>query len=210
MQPLNLKRNLSIVAFEKGTMMLVQFITTLLLARMLTPEEFGVFAMLAIIVALGNMLVDASFGGSLIYHKDVYERDYSSVFWLNFVISLLLYVSLYISAKPIAKFYNESILANLVPIICLTIVLNAFGLVQYCKLYNRLKFATVVQMKILSIIVRSLTAILLAYFEAGVWALVLQQVITYLYQTILLIWSNRYMPKLYFKNGSIAHGYFVG
>lgn len=199
MPPLNLKRNLSVVAFEKGTMMMIQFITTLLLARSLTPEDFGLVAMLAIFVALGNMLVDAGFGGSLIYFTDVDERDYSSVFWLNLGISLLLYGLLCLTAHPIAGFYNEPILANLISVLSLAIVLNALGLVQYCKLYNGLQFATVARIKIASVVVSSLTAILLAYKGAGVWALIIQQVTTYLCQTILLICSNHFIPKFYFS-----------
>lgn len=80
--PISIRKNISIFAFEKSTVVAVQILTSLVLVQLLTPEDFGLVEMLTFFVALGNMLVDAGFGGSLIYYQDADERDFISVFWL--------------------------------------------------------------------------------------------------------------------------------
>ena len=96
--------------------------------------------MLSIFIALSSTIVDSGFGGSLVYYKDVTKKDYSTVFWINILISVSLYSLIYIFADEISEFYETPILTKLVKILGLTIIFNSLGVVQFTILYKNLKF----------------------------------------------------------------------
>ena len=91
MEKISVKKSIFIVGIEKFSMILFQFITSIILARLLHPSDYGIIAMLSIFIALSSTIVDSGFGGSLVYYKDVTKKDYSTVFWINILISVSLY-----------------------------------------------------------------------------------------------------------------------
>lgn len=207
----NIKKSIFIVGLEKFSMIFFQFITAIILARLLMPSDFGTVAMLAIFISLSSTLVDSGFGGSLVYHKDVEEKDYSTVFWLNLSISLCLYVLMFISAEQISVFYNTPILAKLIKVLGLSVVFSSIGLVQYSILYKNLEFKKIAIISIVSYIISAITAIYLAYIGMGVWALIAQQVLGPFLKTSSFVFINRFIPKLYFSRDIvIKHWHFGG
>lgn len=153
----------------------IGFIVSIFLARLLAPADFGLIAMTTIVVSLSQAIIDGGFSQALIQKKDADSIDYSSVFFLNLVVSLALYAALFVSAPLIAIFYNQPPLSNIVRAIGLVFVLNAFTLVQNTRLTKQLNFKIQMKMRLPSLVFGGIVGVLLAYSGFGVWSLVLQQ-----------------------------------
>ena len=213
-QSANLKRSVFLVGLEKFSMILFQFISSIILARLLSPEDYGIVAMIAIFISLSSILVDSGFGGALVYYKDVDKKDYSTVFWMNMALSISLYILMYINAETISEFYQTPILSDLIKVLGLSVVFNSIGLIQFTILYKNLEFKTLGLISVTSYILSALIAIALAYWGYGVWALIAQQVLASILKTILYVICNRFVPDLYFswrllkKHWSFGSGLF--
>lgn len=199
MEKISVKKSIFIVGIEKFSMILFQFITSIILARLLHPSDYGIIAMLSIFIALSSTIVDSGFGGSLVYYKDVTKKDYSTVFWINILISVSLYSLIYIFADEISEFYETPILTKLVKILGLTIIFNSLGVVQFTILYKNLKFKKIAYVSIITYILSAITTIILAYYGFGVWALICQQVLSSVLRTCILFCLNRFIPDFYFS-----------
>ena len=195
----NIKKSVFLVGLEKFSMILFQFVSSIILARLLTPEDYGIVAMIAIFISLSGILVDSGFGGALVYYKDVDTRDYSTVFWVNMALSVFLYVLMYMNADVISEFYHTPILSDLIKVLGLSVVFNSIGLIQFTILYKELAFKTLGIISVTSYILSALIAIALAYWGYGVWALIAQQVLASVLKTILYVICNRFVPKFYFS-----------
>ena len=195
----SIKKSIIIVGLEKFALIFFQFISTIIMARLLCPEDYGTVAMLSIFLSLAGTLVDSGFGGSLIYFKDVTKKDFSTVFWINIIMSICLYLILVLSSNAIALFYKTPILASIIKVLGLTIVFNSLGQVQYSMLYKNLQFKKLSIINVVTYICSVICAIFLAYKGFGVWALVTQQVLSSVLRTIILISCNRFLPDLYFS-----------
>lgn len=195
----SIKKSMFIVGLEKSSMVLFQFVSSIVMARLLTPSDYGTVAMLAIFISLSGTLVDSGFGGSLIYYKDVTKKDFSTIFWMNITMSMVLYLLLVLFSDRIAAFYDTPILSSLTKVLALTIVFNSLGQVQYSMLYKNLQFKKISIINVVTYVVSALVAILLAYLGFGVWALIAQQVLSSLLRTVILICTNRFMPRFYFS-----------
>ena len=112
----SIKKSIIIVGLEKFALIFFQFISTIIMARLLCPEDYGTVAMLSIFLSLAGTLVDSGFGGSLIYFKDVTKKDFSTVFWINIIMSICLYLILVLSSNAIALFYKTRILASIIKV----------------------------------------------------------------------------------------------
>lgn len=195
----SIKKSLLIVGIEKFSMILFQFISSIILARLLSPSDYGTVAMLAIFIALSSTIVDSGFGGSLVFYKDVTKKDYSTVFWINLLISICLYLLMYIFANTISEFYKTPILTKLIKILGLTIIFNSLGVVQFTMLYKNLEFKKIAYVSIITYALSAIIAIILAYYGFGVWALISQQVLSSIFKTCILFGLNRFIPKFYFS-----------
>lgn len=183
--------------FEKFAVIGLKFITAILLARLLTPNDYGVVAMVAIFISLSSILVESGLGGSIVYHNDITRKDYDSVFWVNILISIFLYCILFALSDTISEFYHVDILSIIIKISGLSIIFNSLGLIQNTILYKELKFKQMAIVSIISYVLSSIVAIILAILKYGVWALVAQQVLQSVFRTIILIYINRYKPSFY-------------
>ena len=123
-----------------GTM-IISFVTNIVLARLLLPEDFGTIGMLLLFLAIANTFVDSGFGSALIQKKDATIVDSSTVFYINLLLSFGVYAVLFISAPWIAKFYNVDILCPLLRVQGLILILNAFSIVQTAILRKRMDFS---------------------------------------------------------------------
>lgn len=194
-----ISKSIFIVGLEKVSMIIIQLLTSVILARLLTPSDYGTIAMISIFISLSSALAEAGLGGSLIYYKDVDERDFSTVFWLNTATSILLYLVVCMIAKPVSLFYGHPDLVWIMAVSGLSIVFSALGTIQLTLMYKQLCFRKLAFVSIISYVVSAIVAIILAYYGFGVWALVAQQVLVSVVRAILLTLSNKYMPKLYFS-----------
>ena len=172
---------------------------TLLLAQFLEPKDFGLVAMMAIFIAVANSLMESGFKDALIQKNNVTQCDFSTAFYSNLIIGMLAYILLYIAAPIIANFYEEVRLISLVRVVGLVIMINSFQVVQIAILSCSLDFKAHVKASLPASIISGITAVTLAYFGFGVWALVVQMILAALLTTLFL-WSMRmWRPTLEFN-----------
>src|SRR5690554_4023277 len=165
----------------------IQFVITIVLARLLMPEDFGLIGMLAIFIAISQSLVEAGFNKALIQKKDVDEEDYSTVFYINLIVSVLLYFLLYFCAPYISEFYNQPRLTPLTRVLSLVFILNAFGYVQETKLIKEIQFKRLMIIHLPSTIISGIVAVILAYKGCGVWSIVAQR-LTLRFVFVIQMW----------------------
>lgn len=157
---------------ERFGVQFIHLITEIIIARMLMPADFGIIAMLAIFMAIAQSFLDSGFASALIQKKDRTEVDYSTVFYFNIVVSLVLYGLFYVTAPLIAAFYDMPILTDVTRVYTVSLVLNGLTIVQTAKLSVDLNFKLQAIASLVSMIVAGLIGIAMAYMGFGVWALV--------------------------------------
>lgn len=157
---------------------LINFVVSIVLARLLLPEEFGLIGMISVFVGVGNALLNAGLTNSLIRSKDLDERDYSTVFFFNLVASMLIYIVIYVVAPLIAKFYGQPILIGIIRLYCLSFIIAALMAVQQARMTKNMDFKTQTIISIPSLMIGGGVGISMAYLGYGVWSLVWNQLVT--------------------------------
>lgn len=147
-------------------------IVTILLARILEPSDFGLIGMLAVFMALGNTLIDAGMTSSLIRTKDPDERDYSTVFFMNLAVGVLVYVTIVSFSGIISRFFGQPMLKEIIIIYCLTFLIYPFSAVQKARLTKNMDFRTEMKVSIPSMVIGGIIGLIMAFLGFGVWALV--------------------------------------
>jgi O-antigen/teichoic acid export membrane protein len=165
------------VAVERFGQQAIQIAVILVLARLLEPEEFGLIAMVTILLSVSQSLVDSGMGQALIRLPEITTVQRSTVFWFNAVVSVALFAVVYASAPWVAAFYEQPPLTDLIRFLALVIPLNALGLIQRTDLNQRMSFKDEALAQVPAMAVAGATAITLAYMGAGVWALAIEQVV---------------------------------
>lgn len=176
-----------------------QFVFSILLARLLTPSDFGVIGMLTIFLALSESIVDSGFGNALMQKKDRNQLDYSTVFYINLFISVCLYVIMFFAAPFIANFYNMPILVDITRVMSIRFIISGFILVQVTKLTVDLNFKKLTKIRVTSTVLSGTIGVILAYNGFGVWSLVAQSVAAYFFLFVLLWTFSRWLPSLCFS-----------
>jgi O-antigen/teichoic acid export membrane protein len=164
-------------ALQKYSKMIISFISGIILARLLTPYDYGCIGMLSIFMVLADSFIDGGFGSALIQKKRPTQEDYSTIFWWNLGMAALMYAILFISAPAIARFYNIPILCAVLRVNGLVLFTHALNLIQRNQLKKKLNFKLLSIVTIIVTIVNLSITIILAYKGFGVWALVAQNLI---------------------------------
>jgi len=165
----------------------IGFIVSVILARRLSPEEFGVIAIMMVFISLSNVFIDSGFSTSLIQKKDMEEADCCSVFYINIVMSLILYGILYLASPYIAEFYETEDLALYLHVFSLILIIRSFSLVQNALLRKRMLFNLSFRINWVALIISGIVGIVMAYSGCGVWSLIAQQ-LTNALVTVFLQW----------------------
>lgn len=197
-------------AAQKFGNMGISFVSNIVLARMLTPDDYGCIGMLAIFIMVSNTFVDGGFGSALIQKKEPTQKDYSTIFWWNIFISSVLYGVLYACAPFIAEFYHIPLLSSVLRVQGVILIINSLNIIQTNQLRKQLKFKRLANVTIIAHTIAALTAIILAYKEWGVWALVIQQLIGSTIISIILWYINKWMPDLSFSKESFKQLFGFG
>lgn len=197
-------------AIERFSVQGIQFILSIIIARLVMPAEYGLIAMLTIFLAIAQCFIDSGFGNALIQKQNRTETDYSTVFYFNIVVALVFYFILYISAPYIALFYKEPQLNAITKWVGLNIVLMSFSIVQRAKLTINLDFKTQAKASLSAVIISGCIAVYLAYHKYGVWALVTQSLINNLLDTVFLAIRTRWIPKRVFSKQSFKKLFSFG
>lgn len=184
---------------DKGGQQIFQFVFIFILARLLSPDEFGLIAVLTIFVTVANLLQESGFSSALIRKADVDETDYASIFYFNFSISIIIYILFFLFAPVIANFYDRPELQNLSRFLFLAFFFNALGVVQNVHLVREMNFRINTQVSLISVVVSGVIAIGMAYKGYGVWSLAVQQVVQAFLRSLLLWLFVRWYPKAPFS-----------
>jgi len=192
-----------------GTMV-ISFISNIVLARLLTPDDYGTIGMLMIFIAVANTFVDGGFGSALIQKKEPTKNDYSTIFWWNMFLSVVLYGLLFMGAPAVARFYNLPILCNVLRVQGIVLIINALSIIQQNQLRKQLKFKRLATVTVISATLSAGIAIILAYMGWGVWALVTQQLMLSGFTAILLWVLNKWYPSLVFSKESFKQLFGFG
>ena len=177
----------------------ITFVVGLVLARLLTPDEYGLIGIITIFITVLNSIVDSGFSNALIRKKDVTDNDYNTVFITNLVFSIVLFVAMYLSAPVIALFFHEEELVGLTRVMSVIVIINALSLVQNTILTKKIDFKTKTKASLISAVISGIIGIGVALSGFGVWALVLQAISKQLFYTLCLWVFNKWWPRLFFS-----------
>lgn len=186
-------------AFDSIAKYGITFIVGIILARLLSPDEYGLIGILTIFINLFNVIVDGGFTNALIRKQGATEKDYCTVFYTNFVISILLAATLFVLARPIAFFFEREELVNLSRVMSTIVIINALSIVQRTRLTKKIEFKTQTKITVISSLVSGVIGIGMAVKGFGVWSLVGQQISNQLATTLLLWLYNKWIPRLMFS-----------
>lgn len=187
------------IFFEKLSLRAVSFCVTLVLARLLSPSDYGTVALLTIFIAVMGSLVDAGFGSALVQKKDATELDFNSVFYLSLALSLIAYLMLFALAPCISEFYNIPELKSIVRVLGIQLIFNAVNSVQSAELTRKMLFNLSFRISLLSTLPSAIVGVVMAYKGFGAWALVAQSIASGLIGVIARWVIIAWRPKLMFS-----------
>lgn len=197
-------------AAERFSAQGVQFLLNIIIARIVLPEEFGIMAIVSIFVTIAQVFVDGGFSNALIQKKNRTIDDFNTVFCFNILISLFLYVLLFLSAPLISSFYNKEVLVLVIRLVGLNLIISSFSIVQRAKLTIDLDFKLLTKVSLISAVVSGIIAIMIAYAGGGVWSLVIQSLIANLLLVLLLYIKVNWHIRLMLKWGSFKQLFSFG
>lgn len=189
-------------AVDRCGVVLLQFIINLVLARMLSPDDFGLVGMILIFVAVSQTLIDGGFAAALIQKRDASARDYSTIFYWNILFSVALYGVIYIAASAVAGFFAIPALRGLLRVLGVVIIINSFAIVQRTVLRKELNFKTIAIVDILSYGIAAAVAAFMASRGYGVWSLVGMHLTIGLLSALLFWLMSRWRPTMEFSFSS--------
>ncbi len=191
-------------AFQKYTVLGVYFISSIILARLLTPHDYGCIGVLDIFIAVATIMIDGGFGSALLQKKNPTQEDYSTIFYWNLFISTLLYLVLFICAPLIADFYRIPLLSSVLRVQGLVLLINALKMVQSNQLRKTFRFKPIAITVLSSSIISVIVTIVMAYYGMGIWALVTQNLLIALLPMLAFWTITRWKPLLLFSRKSFS------
>lgn len=197
-------------SIDRFTTQGIQFVFSILIARLLLPSDYGVVAMLSIFLAISQTFVDSGFSTALVRKLDRTDADFSTVFYFNIAVGLFFYAVLWLASPYIAAFYDIPLLEDVTKVVALTLVFSSFSGVQSAKLTIAIDFKTGAKISVTVTLLSGAVGLWMAYRGYGVWALVVQSVSGSLMRTALLWLFVRWMPKLVFSWRSFREMFSFG
>lgn len=194
---------------ERSSYQIINFLVTLVLARLLTPEEYGLVALVLTLITILQVFVDSGMGTALVQRKEIHEEDYGTVFVANVILSIFLYILAFFCAPAVSKFYGENL--NLI-IRILAVIILIFGIKNIYQAYisRNMLFKNTFFISFLSICISGLLGIVLAYFKFGIWVLVCQQLTNEIICTLLYILIIKWRPQIIFSKDSFFQSFGYG
>lgn len=177
----------------------VTFIVSIVLARLLDPDVYGTLALVTVFTSILQVFVDSGLANSLIQKKDADDLDFSSVFYFNILICLLLYGLMFAAAPWIADFYNSPDLTTVIRVLSLTLVISGVKNIQQAYVSRNMLFKRFFWATLAGTLTAAVTGIVMAYCGFGVWALVAQYLVNLLIDTVVLWITVKWRPKLMFS-----------
>lgn len=184
---------------ERGGVQGVQFVLSIILARLVTPEDYGVIAILLVFIQIATVFIQSGFNTALIQKKESDELDFSSIFYLSFFVAAILYVILFFGAPLVAWFYKSEELTKLLRVISLTLFFGAVNSVQNAFVSKTMQFRRFFFSSMGAVVGSGIVGIIMAYKGFGVWALVFQQLVKDFLICVILWFTVKWRPKFIFS-----------
>lgn len=188
----------------------VTFLVGLVLARLLTPEEYGIMAIIAIFIAISNTIIDSGFSNALIRKVHIERIDYNTVFFFNLAVSVVLYLLLFATAPVISQFFKEPILTDVLRVIGWVLVVNALGIIPRTILVRNIDFKTQTKVSVISSVTSGVVGIGMALTGWGVWSLVWQQLARQMLNSLFLWLFCKWIPAWEFSMRSFKEMFGFG
>lgn len=195
---------------ERGGVQGIQFIVQIILARILSPNDYGIIALLTIFISLANVFIQSGFNTALIQKKNIKEEDFSSVLYISLAVSTLLYIVLFLASPFIADFYKIAELKQVLRVLSIILFFGAFNSIQNAIIARNMQFKKLFIASVFSILISGVVGITLAYSGFGVWALVAQQIINQASITIIFWFTLKWRPKLTFSINRVGNLFSYG
>ena len=181
----------------------VQFVISIVLARLLLPEQFGLIGMLSVFIEVARSFVDSGLGAALVQRKNISRADECSVFYFNLLVGALCTCLLWAIAPWVAAFYRQPILTRLTRVLSLTLIINSFAGVQTAILSKRIDFKTLLKVGMSATVLSGAIGIGMAIAGFGVWSLVAQYLASSILRTAFLWLRDSWRPRLIFRFGAL-------
>lgn len=188
----------------------ITFLIGIVLARLLSPNEYGIIGIITIFISIFNAIVDGGFSNALIRKNDIKEEDYSTCFYTNLSVSIVLYIYLFLCAPFIADFFAIPALTQLLRVMGIIVIINALSLVQRTIYVKKIDFKTQTKASITSSVISGIVGISMAYYGCSVWSLVGQQISRQLFFSLILFYFDRWIPSTSFNLQSFIYLWSFG
>lgn len=188
----------------------MSFLAGIILARMLSPVEFGILGMITVFIAVSNSIIDSGFSSALIRKPDVKDIDYNTVFYFNLLLGITLYVILFFCAPAISIFFHEPILLPVTRVMGIVLIINAVSIIQSTLLLKEVDFKTQAKISLFASFISGVVGIGMAIFGFGVWSLVGQQVSKQLLNSVFLWIYSTWRPVREFSKQSFKELFGFG
>ncbi len=188
----------------------VQFVFSIILARLLSPSDFGIIAMITIFFAIAQSFVDSGFSNALVRKTDRREEDLSTCFYFNIGVGIIAYIVLFLIAPLVANFYNQPILSPIIRITGLGVILNSLCVVQQALFTIKIDFKSQAKITLSATVISGIVGIILAYQGYGIWALVWQGVASSIVRMGLLWFMSKWRPTTGFSKSSFNYLFGYG
>lgn len=188
----------------------VSFLVSLVLARLLSPSEYGLIGIAMIFITILGGFVDCGFSNALIRKKEVSDKDYNTMFVTNLVMSTVVFLILFFCAPLVADFFEREEVTNLLRVLALTVVIQSVSLVQNTILSKRIDFKTKTKATVIAAIISGTLGITAAFCGWGVWALAVQQITSQIVNSLFLCFFNKWLPNFSFNSESFRYMWGFG
>ncbi len=188
----------------------VQFVVALVLARLMTPTEYGTISLITIFITIANTFVQSGFATALVQGKDIEEEDYSSVFWVSMILALFCYLVLFMSAPMIAGYYMTPVLLDLVRVMGIVLFPGAVVSIQTAFVARNLRFRQLFQSTMIAVIISGIISIGLAMQGFGVWAMAAQQIVYYFSLMLVMLITVKWHPHILLKTNRLRQLFSFG
>lgn len=188
----------------------ITFVVGIILARLLTPREFGLIGMITVFIAVSESFINSGFSSALIRKKDCTDTDFSTVFFFNLAAGILFFLLLFFSAPAISGFFNEPELTAILQVLGIVLIIDSLTLIQRTILTKRIDFKLQARISVIASIGSGVVAITMAFYGFGVWALVAQRFVKQGLNSLFLWMWNRWRPLLVFSKESFKELFGFG
>lgn len=188
----------------------IRFVVAIVMARLLLPKDYGIMGMVVVFITISQIFIDGGMTQASDTRKKVSQADYSTVFYYNLLIAIVMYALLFISAKTISVFFREPVLIDIVRVIGLGMIIGSLGLIQKTMFIRKLDFKTQTKIEVISSITSGRIGIIFAYLGYAVWSLVIASLSSQVISLSLLFAWNKWLPSLTFNVNSFKRLFGFG